>query len=152
MTGALVGNWRAGDVQHAQSSSADNTLWGYAAATGTNGTDTMRVGEITPTVNVKGGMWEKLTATRTLLGKLIRVSDRDENYKIYGTQTKLYNDTVMQCVRKVELCTTTEEIDAALEEAEKTLAEVPTGAGGRQGRAARGDARLRGRQPLRCRE
>lgn len=126
MTGALVGNWRAGDVQHAQSSSADNTLWGYAAATGTNGTDTMRVGEITPTVNVKGGMWEKLTATRTLLGKLIRVSDRDENYKIYGTQTKLYNDTVMQCVRKVELCTTAEEIDAALEEAEKTLAEVPT--------------------------
>ena len=126
MTGALVGNWRAGDVRHAQSSSADNTLWGYAAATGTNGTDTMRVGEITPTVNVKGGMWEKLTATRTLLGKLIRVSDRDENYKIYGTQTKLYNDTVMQCVRKVELCTTAEEIDAALEEAEKTLAEVPT--------------------------
>ena len=126
MTGALVGNWRAGDVQHAQSSSADNTLWGYAAATGTNGTDTMRVGEITSTVNVKGGMWEKLTATRTLLGKLIRVSDRDENYKIYGTQTKLYNDTVMQCVRKVELCTTAEEIDAALEEAEKTLAEVPT--------------------------
>lgn len=126
MTGALVGNWRAGDVQHAQSSSADNTLWGYAAATGTNGTDTMRVGEITPTVNVKGGMWEKLTATRTLLGKLIRVSDRDENYKIYGTQAKLYNDTVMQCVRKVELCTTAEEIDAALEEAEKTLAEVPT--------------------------
>lgn len=126
MTGALVGSWRAGDVQHAQSSSADNTLWGYAAATGTNGTDTMRVGEITPTVNVKGGMWEKLTATRTLLGKLIRVSDRDENYKIYGTQTKLYNDTVMQCVRKVELCTTAEEIDAALEEAEKTLAEVPT--------------------------
>ncbi len=126
MTGALVGNWRAGDVQHAQSSSADNTLWGYAAATGTNGTDTMRVGEITPTVNVRGGMWEKLTATRTLLGKLIRVSDRDENYKIYGTQTKLYNDTVMQCVRKVELCTTAEEIDAALEEAEKTLAEVPT--------------------------
>lgn len=126
MTGALVGNWRAGDVQHAQSSSADNTLWGYAAATGTNGTDTMRVGEITPTVNVKGGMWEKLTATRTLLGKLIRVSDRDESYKIYGTQTKLYNDTVMQCVRKVELCTTAEEIDAALEEAEKTLAEVPT--------------------------
>lgn len=126
MTGALVGNWRAGDVQHAQSSSADNTLWGYAAATGTNGTDTMRVGEITPTVNVKGGMWEKLTATRTLLGKLIRVSDRDENYKIYGTQTKFYNDTVMQCVRKVELCTTAEEIDAALEEAEKTLAEVPT--------------------------
>lgn len=126
MTGALVGNWRAGDVQHAQSSSADNTLWGYAAATGTNGTDTMRVGEITPTVNVKGGMWEKLTATRTLLGKLIRVSDRDENYKIYGTQTKLYNDTVMQCIRKVELCTTAEEIDAALEEAEKTLAEVPT--------------------------
>lgn len=126
MTGALVGNWRAGDVQHAQSSSADNTLWGYAAATGTNGTDTMRVGEITPKVNVKGGMWEKLTATRTLLGKLIRVSDRDENYKIYGTQTKLYNDTVMQCVRKVELCTTAEEIDAALEEAEKTLAEVPT--------------------------
>lgn len=126
MTGALVGNWRAGDVQHAQSSSADNTLWGYAAATGTNGTDTMRVGEITPTVNVKGGMWEKLTATRTLLGKLIRVSDRDENYKIYGTQTKLYNDTVMQCVRKVELCTTAGEIDAALEEAEKTLAEVPT--------------------------
>ncbi len=126
MTGALVGNWRAGDVQHAQSSSADNTLWGYAAATGTNGTDTMRVGEITPKVNVKGGMWEKLTATRTLLGKLIRVSDRDENYKIYGTQAKLYNDTVMQCVRKVELCTTAEEIDAALEEAEKTLAEVPT--------------------------
>ena len=126
MTGALVGNWRAGDVRHAQSSSVDNTLWGYAAATGTNGTDTMRVGEITPTVNVKGGMWEKLTATRTLLGKLIRVSDRDENYKIYGTQTKLYNDTVMQCVRKVELCTTAEEIDAALEEAEKTLAEVPT--------------------------
>lgn len=126
MTGALVGNWRAGDVRHAQSSSADNTLWGYAAATGTNGTDTMRVGEITPTVNVKGGMWEKLTATRTLLGKLIRVSDRDENYKIYGTQTKFYNDTVMQCVRKVELCTTAEEIDAALEEAEKTLAEVPT--------------------------
>lgn len=126
MTGALVGNWRAGDVRHAQSSSADNTLWGYAAATGTNGTDTMRVGEITPTVNVRGGMWEKLTATRTLLGKLIRVSDRDENYKIYGTQTKLYNDTVMQCVRKVELCTTAEEIDAALEEAEKTLAEVPT--------------------------
>lgn len=126
MTGALVGNWRAGDVRHAQSSSADNTLWGYAAATGTNGTDTMRVGEITPTVNVKGGMWEKLTATRTLLGKLIRVSDRDENYKIYGTQTKLYNDTVMQCIRKVELCTTAEEIDAALEEAEKTLAEVPT--------------------------
>ena len=126
MTGALVGNWRAGDVRHAQSSSADNTLWGYAAATGTNGTDTMRVGEITPTVNVKGGMWEKLTATRTLLGKLIRVSERDENYKIYGTQTKLYNDTVMQCVRKVELCTTAEEIDAALEEAEKTLAEVPT--------------------------
>ena len=126
MTGALVGNWRAGDVRHAQSSSADNTLWGYAAATGTNGTDTMRVGEITPTVNVKGGMWEKLTATRTLLGKLIRVSDRDENYKIYGTQTKLYNDTVMRCVRKVELCTTAEEIDAALEEAEKTLAEVPT--------------------------
>lgn len=126
MTGALVGNWRAGDVRHAQSSSADNTLWGYAAATGTNGTDTMRVGEITPTVNVRGGMWEKLTATRTLLGKLIRVSDRDENYKIYGTQAKLYNDTVMQCVRKVELCTTAEEIDAALEEAEKTLAEVPT--------------------------
>ena len=126
MTGALVGNWRAGDVRHAQSSSADNTLWGYAAATGTNGTDTMRVGEITPKVNVKGGMWEKLTATRTLLGKLIRVSDRDENYKIYGTQAKLYNDTVMQCVRKVELCTTAEEIDAALEEAEKTLAEVPT--------------------------
>lgn len=126
MTGALVGNWRAGDVRHAQSSSVDNTLWGYAAATGTNGTDTMRVGEITPTVNVKGGMWEKLTATRTLLGKLIRVSDRDENYKIYGTQAKLYNDTVMQCVRKVELCTTAEEIDAALEEAEKTLAEVPT--------------------------
>lgn len=126
MTGALVGNWRAGNVQHAQSSSADNTLWGYAAATGASSTDTMRVSEITPTVNAKGGMWEKLTATRTLLGKLIRVSDRDENYKIYGTQTKLYNDTVMQCVRKVELCTTAEEIDAALEEAEKTLAEVPT--------------------------
>lgn len=126
MTGALVGNWRAGNVQHAQSSSADNTLWGYAAATGTNSTDTMRVSEITPTVDVRGGMWEKLTATRTLLGKLIRVSDRDENYKIYGTQTKLYNDTVMQCVRKVELCTTAEEIDTALEEAEKTLAEVPT--------------------------
>ena len=126
MTGAIVGNWRAGDVQHAQSSSADNTLWGYAAATGTNGTDTMRVGEITPTVNVRGGMWEKLTATRTLLGKLIRVSDRDENYKIYGTQTKLYNDTVMQCVRKVELCTTAEEIDAVMKEAEETLAGVPT--------------------------
>ena len=125
---------------------------GYAAATGTNGTDTMRVGEITPTVNVKGGMWEKLTATRTLLGKLIRVSDRDENYKIYGTQTNLYNDTVMQCVRKVELCTTAEEIDAALEEAEKDPRRGSHGAGGRQGRAARGDARLRGRQPLRCRE
>ncbi len=126
-TGAIIGNWRAGDVEHVQSCSADNTLWGYAAATGADSTDAIRTDRITPEVNAGGGMWEKLTATRGLLDQLIHIgSSRDTRYPVYGTQSRLFNDTVMQCVRKVELCTTAEEIEAALREAEAALSAVPT--------------------------
>lgn len=41
-TGGIIGNWRSGSVSHAQSSSSDNTLWGYAAALGTNSEDAPR--------------------------------------------------------------------------------------------------------------
>ncbi len=125
MTGGIVGNWRGGSVNHVQSSS-ENTLWGYAEAAGTDCTDTARVAKITPSVNAKGGTWDKLTATRTLLGRLIQNSDRDSNYKVYGTQSALYNATVMDIIRKIELAENAEAIAAILRDGEDALASVPT--------------------------
>lgn len=123
-TGGIIGNWRSGSVSHAQSSSSDNTLWGYAAALGTNSEDAAKVTQLTPTVCVSGGSWDKLTTTRTLLYKLIRIGyDRDDRYKVYGDQSALYNAAVMDGVRRIELA---EDTAAALQEAEKALDAVPT--------------------------
>lgn len=121
--GGLVGVWLSGSVSHARSSG--NDLWGVVMTATTRIADTAKTVKYDSPVRAGNGGTEKLAATRTLVGKLIRFNAKDSNYAVYGEQSANYNAVIMEYIRRIE-----EAEDSAaqgiLADGEAALAAVPT--------------------------
>lgn len=125
IAGGIIGVWLSGAVTHARSSSA-NALWGIAKMATTGSSDTAKVTGYDSPVRAGGGTAQKLSATQTLVGKLIRFdAKRDSSYAVYGDQSAAYNAVIMDYVRRIEEAADSA-VAALLTEADAALSAVPT--------------------------
>ena len=123
--GAIVGVWLSGSVSHARSSSA-NDLWGVVKTTTTRNEDTAKAVSCDSPVHAGNGTEKKLSATQTLLSKLILFdAKKDGNFAVYGEQSAAYNAVIMEYVRRVEEAKDSAVADV-MAEWETALAAVPT--------------------------
>lgn len=125
IAGGIIGAWLSGTVTHARSSSA-NALWGIAKMATTGSSDTAKVASYDSPVRADNSTAQKLSATQTLVGRLIRFdAKRDSSYAVYGDQSAAYNAVIMDYVRRIEEAADSA-VDALLTEADAALSAVPT--------------------------